>query len=119
MANLVATGSARVEDNDLLLTATQLPTNQFGYFLMSQTTDFVPNFGGSDGNLCLGAPQLRFAKNVLNSGASGEMSFAVDNQDLPGGAIFVPGDTWFLQLWFRDIGNTSNTSPGVQVDFCN
>lgn len=118
-ATIAATGSSRVEDNDLVLSATQLPQSQFGYFLMSQSTDFVPGFGGSDGILCLGGPQIRFSKDVLNSGSQGEMSLVVDNQDLPSGANFLPGDTWFFQLWYRDVGNTSNTSAGVQVDFCN
>lgn len=117
-ASISASGSSKIEDDDLTLTATALPQNELGYFLMSQSTDFVPLFGGSSGNLCLGAPQYRFSHHVLSSGAGGQMTFAVDNQDLPPGSAFSPGDTWFFQLWYRD-GNTSNTTDGVQVDFCN
>ena len=40
----------------LWLTATDVPEDPFGYFLASQTQDFVANPGGSQGNLCLGAP---------------------------------------------------------------
>ena len=105
-------------DEDLLLSSDGLPADVFGYFLMSQSTAFVPNFGGSDGNLCLGSPQLRFASNVLDSGASGSVSMQVDFQDLPQNAVFSPGDTWYFQLWYRD-GPTCNTTAGVQVDFCN
>ncbi len=118
-AHISATGGARVSDNDLVLTGSQLPPNQFGYFLMSQSTAFIPGFGGSSGNLCLGAPQIRFSGNVLNSGSVGQVTLAIDNQNLPGGVVFQPGDTWFFQLWYRDLGPTSNTTEGVQVDFCN
>ena len=117
-ATIVVTGSQRVSDEDLLLSSADLPASTFGYYLMSQTTDFIPNFGGSSGNLCLGAPQVRFSGNVLNSGAGGTVAMQVDFQDLPQGTVFSPGDTWFFQLWYRD-GSTSNTTAGVQVDFCN
>ena len=56
-AILTYTGTPNVTSNDLHFDITSLPTNQFGYFLMSASQGFVANFGGSDGNLCLGAPQ--------------------------------------------------------------
>ena len=114
-------GSPDVLANDLYFDITQLPVNVFGYMLMAQSTAFVPNFGGSMGNLCLGSPQVRFSGDVLTSGGTGTMSFAVDNTSLPQGAVFQAGDTWYFQLWYRDqhfIPATSNTTAGVQVTFC-
>ena len=53
---------------------------------------------------------------MLNSGATGEVSFTLDLTDLPQGTVFIPGDTWYFQLWFRDVF-TSNTTDGIEVMF--
>ena len=74
-------------------------------------------FGGSQGVLCVGAPIIRFSGDVLNSGASGEMVFSPDLQNLPGGATFTHGSVWNFQLWYRDVNpnQTSNTSNGIEI----
>jgi len=117
-----ASGSPVVADDDLTLEAWALPLQQVGYFLMSTSTDFVPGFGGSSGNLCLGPPILRFNNpsgggQVLNSGSTGTVAFTLDMGNLPQGTVFQPGDTWYFQLWFRDVmgGPTSNTTDGLEV----
>lgn len=119
-AILTANGTPDVAANDLSFVASNLPTNQPGYFLMSESQAFVPLFSGSQGNLCVGAPIVRFNQNVLNSGSFGIMQFAVDNTNLPQGTVFQPGDSWNFQLWFRDVnpGTTSNTTAGINVEFC-
>ena len=119
-ANLAISGSTNVADNDIQLSATALPFNQFAYFFMSQGTDFVPMFGGSQGNLCVSQPLYRFSNNILNTGGSGTANFSPDMNNLPQGVVFQPGDTWHFQLWFRDQNpqNTSNTTPGATVTFC-
>ena len=119
-SKIAANGSPWVEHASLRMDVTSLPTNSFGYFLMSQSTTFVPLFGGSQGNLCVGAPQVRFSQNVLNSGPSGEVSFDVDFGALPQGLQFQPGDVWHWQYWYRDVNPTptSNTTAGVTVSFC-
>lgn len=117
-AQITGLGSPYISDNDLRFEVIDLPVNVFGYFLVSSSTGFVPNFGGSSGNLCLGSPLVRFSGDVLNSGGSGEMTFAVDYDNLPQNLVFSPGDTWNFQLWYRD-GLDSNTSEGVTVSFCN
>ena len=73
-AALVATWSVLVSDNDLTLTASSLPPEQFGYFLSSPVQGFIANPGGSDGNLCLGGGALlgRYAGMVQNSGPGGD-----------------------------------------------
>ena len=119
-AAISSSGSTRIQDNDLNLHVTNLPPDKFGYFLMSRTQDFVPLFGGSQGNLCLGPPQFRFNQWVLNSGANGQVSFIPDMTNLPQSQVFMPGESWNFQLWYRDNnpGITSNTSDGLEAIFC-
>lgn len=116
-----ASGSLAVSDNSLLLSAFQLPFNRFGYFLFSSQTGFVPGFGGGQGNLCLGSPLVRFSGDVLASGSYGEMIFQPDLSNLPQGQVFAAGETWYFQLWYRDVNpnQTSNASNGVALTFCN
>jgi len=109
-------GSEDISDNDVTFDVSLLPSNQFGYFLLSDSQAFVANFGGSDGNLCLGSPLLRFAGDVLNSGAGGMVTFSPDLTDLPGNTTFNPGETWNWQLWYRD-GGTSNTTDAIEITF--
>lgn len=119
-ATIAATGSPYVDVEDLTLSAGDLPPGSFGYFLMSRTQDFVPDFGASQGNLCLGAPQVRFDEHVLNAGAGGTVALTLDFGALPQGTVFQPGDDWNFQYWYRDQnpGFTSNTTAGVSVTFC-
>jgi len=119
VATLSATGSNVIASNDVNFLTTSAPLNRFGYYLMSASTDFITNFGGSQGNLCVGTPILRFAGDVLNSGASGEFAFSPDLGSLPQGTVINPGETWNFQCWFRDLnpGSTSNTSNGLSIQF--
>ncbi|MCP3919785.1 MAG: PQQ-dependent sugar dehydrogenase [bacterium] len=119
-ARAIASGSARIASNELILTASNLPANQFGHFFMSSTRDFVPLFGGSQGNLCVAPPIYRFADDIWNSGPSGSATFYPDLVDLPPGVMVRAGDTWYFQAWFRDRNptRTSNTTNGASVRFC-
>ncbi|MFT7679089.1 MAG: hypothetical protein ACI8QC_003088 [Planctomycetota bacterium] len=62
VAVLGATGSLTISDNDLRLYVGNVPANQFGYMLMSQSAGNVAMLGGSQGILCLGAPIVRFSQ---------------------------------------------------------
>ena len=106
---LVATGSLAVADNDVDLVVSNLPMNEFGYFLMSETRTQIP---AASGILCLGGPQYRFNTDVLNSGSAGGMAFSPDLNNLPSGVSVAAGDTWYFQLWHRD-GATSNFSSSL------
>jgi FG-GAP repeat/Lectin C-type domain len=121
-----ADGSPLMTDNAFTLEAWDLPLNEFAYFLMSESTAFVPGFGGSQGNLCVGSPIVRLNNpsdggGVLNSGASGQVNLTLDLKNLPQGIVLAPGDVWYFQLWHRDfdlaIGPTSNTSDGIEAMF--
>ncbi len=115
-------GSPSVSANSFTMVATQMPVGEMGYFVMSQSSGFIPNVGGSAGNLCLGIPFYRFnrppAGQVLNSGATGSFSFTADLMNLPGAMAFNPGASWYFQAWFRDsAGGTSNFTDGIEVMF--
>ncbi len=114
-----ANGSTVVADNDLNFSVDDLPTNQFGYFLMSRGTTFVPGFGGSQGILCVGSPFYRFNAFVLNSGSAGMFHFSPDVNNLPQAQVFLPGESWFFQAWYRDNnpGTTSNTTNAMALSF--
>jgi len=125
-ADLTASGSTMVASNDLTLTASGVPANQFGFFLTSQTQGNVPNPGGSNGVLCLGGTIGRYvgAGQIQNAGAGGTFDLALDLTQTPAGAVFVSiaaGQTWNFQAWFRDIGPMgqpqSNFTDGRSITF--
>ena len=121
-AVITATGSEIAQANLVTLSAAQLPQQQFGYFLNSQTQGFVPFAGGSQGNLCLGGAIGRHNDQIQNSGITGEFTIQVDLTMLPtpsGTHSVVAGETWNFQAWFRDNnpGPTSNFTDGVSILF--
>ena len=120
-AIILATGSDTVAHNSLTLTAQQMPTNQFGYFVNSQTQGFSTP-PGSQGNLCVAGAIGRHSSQIQSSGAAGEFSIPVDLTVLPtpGGPYAVQaGETWNFQAWFRDVNpnQTSNFTDGVSILF--
>ncbi len=121
-AQIEAQGSAVASDNNLSLSVTQLPLNQFGYALTSQTQGLVIAPPGSMGNLCLGGTIGRFVKQVQSSGSAGTFAFNVDLTNMP----FTPavsvmaGDTWNFTAWYRDKfagATTSNFSDAISITF--
>ncbi len=123
IATAAALGSAAVAADFLVLVASDLPPGQFGYFLVSTTSGFEPNFGGGLGNLCLGGIPVRLNGMpngaILVSNQVGDVSLALELQsDVPGGVS--QGDSVHFQYWFRDMAgaqSTSNTSSDVVVSF--
>jgi len=119
---LEATGSRFVSSNDLTLTARRLPPGQFGLLLASRNIGFVPNPGGSQGNLCLGGAIGRFNAQVQPSDPAGVISFDVDLTAIPQPSALVaaaPGDVWVFQTWHRDTSGgapTSNYTGAVVVE---
>jgi YVTN family beta-propeller protein len=106
----------------LTLRAVDLPNFSFGYFLNSNTPDFVANPAGSQGNLCLGGSVGRFNTLAQNSGSNGTIQIEVDTLNLPSvptSVAILPGDTWSFQLWYRDAnpGVTSNFTDRLTVTF--
>ena len=121
-ASMSAIGSDAVADNNLVLHAEGMPTNQFGYFVASLTQGFVPNPGGSQGNLCILGNMARFNSQIANSGAGGSISALIDINAIPlgtGPVGIAPGETWNFQAWFRDLNptTTSNFTDGIAITF--
>ena len=125
-ATIIAEGSDVAADNDVTLTASDLPANQFGYFLNSQQQGFVPMPGGSQGNICLSGGIGRYnpaaGYPVVSSGAGGSIVLSLDLSSTPtpaGTAGVVAGETWNFQCWYRDLNPmpVSNFTDGVSVTF--
>ena len=124
-ATLQVVGSTVVTDNDVTLTASDMPTNAFGFFLTSMTQGLVMNPGGSQGNLCLAGSVGRYVGpgQIAGSGMTGSISLVLDlgAHPTPGGlSQVIAGETWNFQAWFRDsVGSlqTSNFTDAVSVPF--
>ena len=114
------TGSLVVADDDLTLTATQLPTTpNIGYFLMGQgmNTSVPP---GSAGPICVTPGLLRILPPVSNTNElPGGFSRSVGTSG-PQTSNITPGSTWNFQAWHRDFAaGTSNLTDAVSATFCN
>lgn len=125
-ATLMGGGSSNALENDFVLIAEALPPNQFGFFVNSNQTGFVPNIGtNGSGNLCLSGAIGRFNRpsEILFSGAAGTFSLDVDLTDFPRSSNTVTvmaGETYYFQAWYRDLnalGQTSNLTNGLEVNF--
>ena len=122
---LTGVGSTAVMNNNLLLTASNLPANAFGFLLVSSDQGFVMMPGGSSGNLCLSGGIGRYVGpgQIMNSGMGGTFSLTADLTMIPQPNGFVgtaSGDTWNFQAWFRDSGPTgtsSNLTNGLEIMF--
>ncbi len=118
-AVMSATGSNVVSDNNLVISGSGVPINQFGICLTSQTQGNTPMAGGSQGTLCLGGTIARFG--VVNSGPTGVFTQVVDLTSLPFTPMVAaqPGETYNFQAWFRDLnpGATSNFTDGITITF--
>lgn len=120
-----ASGSLNVGDNDVTLTAKDLPHNTFGFFIVSANRGFAAMPGGSSGNLCLSGTIGRYASpgQIQNTMSAGSFSLAADLMAIPspiGSIVTSPGDTWNFQAWFRDFspaGPTSNFTDGLELTF--
>ena len=121
-AGISAWGLVSAFANDVRLDAAELPLSQFGIFINSQTQGFTPNFGGSQGNLCLGGGIGYYKSSIVSSGASGQFSLQLDLTQTPTPAGFVAvqaGETWNFQAWYRDRspGRTTNFTDGISITF--
>ena len=120
-ATIHATGSLAAGAGALELWAGSLPPHKTGLFLVSPDAGFVPNPGGSQGNLCLGGPIGRFQSSVQSTGPRGTMHHVVDTGVVPPNppSAIQPGETWRFQAWHRDQNpaDTSNLTPGLEVAF--
>lgn len=119
---IVATGSSLVADNDLTLTASNLPVGQFGIFVVGDAQAQTPL---AEGFLCVGGTIGRYQQpnQIQQVDMNGTFSLQIDLNGIPQGQIPVPvavGDTWNFQAWHRDVGaagQTANLTDGISITF--
>ena len=115
-ALLVAEGSNSIAANDLVLTATSVPFNQFGIIYYGPNQIQIP-FG--NGFRCVGGSVWRLP--VHSSGATGELVQVIDYNNPPAAAAQITaGSTWNFQCWFRDPlggGAFFNLSDALSIPF--
>lgn len=121
-AVLMARGSTLASDQDLVLEGALFPRNSFAFAIVSLDTGFVPQPGGSSGNLCLGGQIGRLVDRATQAGIDGRIEIVVDVADIPqplGGQAAQAGDTWWFQVWYRDANPqvTSNYTDALGVTF--
>ncbi len=115
-ADIAATGSPFVPDNDFTLHADQLPAGSNGLFFFGANPTALP-FG--DGVLCV-QPPLKRLPPLTNSGLAGSVSRPVDFFDPSLAGLLEPGTCWNFQYWFRDVAGGPagfNTSDGFLATF--
>ncbi len=125
VARMSASGSLTASDNDVTIHAQSLPQSSAAFFLTSQTQSFVPNPGGSEGNLLLLGSIGRYVGpgQIQNAGSNGIISLALDLNQIPqptGFVSAVAGESWNFQAWYRDVGTAgavSNFTNGLSVTF--
>ena len=111
-------GTVSITYNDLALTATSCPVNQFGIFYYGPGALQIP-FG--DGWRCVGGGTvIRFPPQ--SSSADGEVLQAIDYPNPPQAAGRIQsGSNWNFQYWGRDPasgGSGFNLSDALSVVFC-
>lgn len=117
MGALEAYGVADAADGLVVLSATDLPANEFALFVAAaQTTAPTPiSFGQA--TLCLDAPLFRWNAAVGTTDANGTFTAELRPADVqvPGVAIMA-GSTWAFQLLHRD-GASANSTNSVSIAF--
>jgi hypothetical protein len=121
---IFASGSVAVAADELVLHGRNLPPQSFGYFLTSLTSSPMSPVPGSAGLICLGGNigRLIAPGQVVRASGAGTVRLDVGTQSLPqsnGPQPVVAGQTWFFQLWHRDLPLTtpSNFTNSIAVSF--
>ncbi|MFT4541818.1 MAG: hypothetical protein ACI835_004280 [Planctomycetota bacterium] len=121
---LSACGTASVAADDLILTAENLPTSQWGIFYMGAGAIELP-FG--DGARCVGSGGVgtfRYAIQLSDTGGTLQLGpgiAALSQQRFSTPGHITAGDTWNFQAWFRDpggpCGTAFNLSNAISIGF--
>ncbi len=113
-ALLASVGSASVAANELLLTAAPVPKVASGIFFLGPL-QVNQSFG--NGTRCVGGSILRLAPVIADYHV---LSRRADLTVPPLAGNVVPGSTWNVQAWFRDVpagGAYFNTSSAISIVF--
>jgi len=121
-ASLSALGNYYVAENEMMLKASNMPAQQFGYFLVGSSAASIA-ITGSQGILCIGGNIGRYNRTgqIQATGTSGDFELVIDPSQLPTvpSLAVMPGETWHFQAWFRDQNptSTSNFTDGLMIQF--
>ena len=120
-ATLVPTGSSSFESDDLVLSASGMPTHKLAVWLLSHNQAQVTL---GDGLRCVGSPFHRFGTfntGGTGSGTKGPGIIASSCATLPASYCIGEASTWNFQTWYRNLtgpcGHGSNLTNGVHVVF--
>ncbi len=120
-ALLSASGTASIAADDLVLTTTSLPANQFGIYFMGDAHG--PAMALGNGLRCASGSLFRFPVQSTGAGEAqlGPGIASMSCTTLPSSGCITAGVSWTFQLWYRDGGSscpaTSNTSNALTVLF--
>ena len=101
--------------------ASDMPTFQFGYFLVSQNGFGFGPVPGSAGTYCLiGGPVGRYNQplEIFDTGANGLASLSINPNAMrtPTGDVqAMAGTTWNFQAWHRENGGSSNFTNAMSL----
>ncbi len=127
-AHLYGRGSTSIAADELTFRVVGLPPNAPALLFMgggALNAPYAPLFGGL---LCIGSGGVGlFRFPVRDSGAAGSIvegpGLAAWSQSLPSAGHFLPGDTWFVQCFYRDLlggvgscGVGANLSDALRVE---
>jgi hypothetical protein len=121
IGQLALTGSQSLSADQLILSATGLPTSQFAYFIVAPAQGFIATPPGSQGNICLSGGIGRYNALVGQTDGAGTFSRDLGVASIPVNPAQAPqpGETWYFQLWHRDANPTptSNFTVGLELTF--
>jgi hypothetical protein len=118
---LSASGTTSVSADNLVLTASNLPTAKIGLMYMGTQPAFAPF---ADGLRCVGGQTYRYS--AQSSGSAGSFArgpglAALSCSSFPSAGCITAGTTWRFQAWHRDpdgpCGTGSNVTNGLAVTF--
>ena len=123
ISRVEAAGSMSLSDNNAILTTSDLPVGVPGFYIVSRTTGFTANPGGSAGNLLLSGSVGRLDESMTVTNMNGGAALRLDLTEIPmpqGTVAVQPGESFSFQFWHRDVvgqSATSNFSRGLTVVF--
>ncbi|QDV07331.1 hypothetical protein Poly30_28550 [Planctomycetes bacterium Poly30] len=104
VGGLTAFGIETALANDIVLVASDIPLNTFGYPIVSRmSAQVIPP--GAAGFRCVGGSVGRDYGNIFNTMQTGGALLPIDLTAIPSPSGLITataGETWYWQLWHRD-----------------
>ena len=112
ISRLEASGTTSIAQNDLVVSARDLPPGVFSFLIAGTRPNFIMNPGGGV-NICIGGQISRFVGpgQIQLSSAAGGIDVQVDLDNIPYVTGFAPAQpftTLYFQCWHRDSNVTGS-----------